>query len=569
MSLVQHVSSINGVDSVDVAETESILSIPIRREISYDVLPPPPAQELLDTKAATPAYRVSTAKRLVQVIVTLLACWCASGIVFGFAALKPVMISEGVYRNLCSETLLPKEGNVCRAQDLRLNLFFMVSSITANVSALPVGTILDRYGSRWCGFIGCAFLAAGSLLMAFSFSGRMDGYIAANLMLALGGTFIFVPSFRIANAFPKYTGTIVALVTGAFDASAAVYLFYRLAYEKDPVTFSPKRFFLAYLAVPACIFIALLTIMPAHDYQTTQQLEVKIEEVEDVTQDVHDSDAEIESNSELWQVRTDRAKHRKDQLRKIDKVFGDKTERKQRQEWEEERHETSRVWGILHGLPAHAQMKTPWFILILLMTVLQMLRMNYFIATVRSQYEFMLRSVRQAEMINDFFDVALPVGGVLFTPVIGLLLDNLSVPATLAMIVLLTTSTGALNSVPTVWTGYLTVILFVLLRPYYYSAMSDYATKVFGFGTFGRVYGTIICFSGLVNFAQYLLDYLTHGPFHGNPIPINIFLATAGLIVGAALVAFVYIAEKRWREEKAEYDEERQRLIPEEEEEEA
>ncbi|KNG89118.1 MFS transporter [Aspergillus nomiae NRRL 13137] len=569
MSLVQRVSAIDGVDNVDVVETASILSIPIRREISYDVLPPPPVEERLDTKAATPAYRVSTAKRLAQVIVTLLACWCASGIVFGFAALKPVMINEGVYRNLCTETVLPKEGNVCRAQDLRLNLFFMVGSITANVSALPVGTILDRYGSRWCGFIGCIALAAGSLLMAFSFSRGVDGYIAANLMLALGGTFIFVPSFRIANAFPKYTGTIVALVTGAFDASAAVYLFYRLAYEKNPGAYSPERFFLAYLAVPACILVALLTIMPTHDYQTTQQLQVKIEQAEDSMQDVHDSDAEIESNSELWQVRTDRAKHRKDQLRKIDKVFGDKSERKQRQEWEEERHETSRVWGVLHGLPAHAQMKTPWFILILLMTVLQMLRMNYFIATVRSQYEFMLHSERQAGTINDFFDVALPVGGVLSTPFIGLLLDNLSVPATLAVIVLLTTTTGVLNSVPAVWTGYLTVILFVLLRPYYYSAMSDYATKVFGFGTFGRVYGTIICFSGLVNFAQYLLDYLTHGPFHGNPIPINIFLATAGLIVGATLVTFVYIAEKRWREEKrAECDEERQRLIPEEAEEE-
>jgi MFS family permease len=348
----------------------------------------------------------------------------------------------------------------------------MVGSITANMSALPVGTILDRYGTRVCGLIGCVALAAGSILMAMSFSGRVDGYIAANFLLALGGTCIFVPSFRIANAFPKYSGTIVALVTGAFDASAAVYLFYRLAYEQNPKLFSPKRFFLAYLAVPLFIFIALLTMMPAHDYQTTQQLQVKVEQAEDVMRDIHDSDDEIESNSELWQIRTDRAKHRKAKLRKIDKVFGDRNERKQREEWEEERHETSRVWGVLHGLPAHEQVQTPWFILILLMTVLQMLRMNYFIATVRSQYEFMLHSERQAEIINDFFDVALPVGGVIFTPAIGLLLDYLSVPATLAVIVLLTTATGVLNSIPAAWTGYLTVVLFVLLRPYYYSAMS-------------------------------------------------------------------------------------------------
>lgn len=48
-----------------------------------------------------------------------------------------------------------------------------------------------------------------------------DGYIAGNIFLSLGGTFIFVPAFQVANAFPKYSGTIVALVTGAFDASVS------------------------------------------------------------------------------------------------------------------------------------------------------------------------------------------------------------------------------------------------------------------------------------------------------------------------------------------------------------
>jgi hypothetical protein len=54
-------------------------------------------------------------------------------------------------------------------------------------------------------------------------------------------------------------------------------------------------------------------------------------------------------------------------------------------------------------------MRTPWFILITLLTVLQMLRMNFFIATIKSQYEYMLRSPRLAKQINTFFDVALPV----------------------------------------------------------------------------------------------------------------------------------------------------------------
>lgn len=66
-------------------------------------------------------------------------------------------------------------------------------------------------------------------------------------------------------------------------------------------------------------------------------------------------------------------------------------------------------------------MLSPWFILITLLTVLQMLRMNFFIATVRSQYEYMLGSEDTARFLNSFFDVALPVGGklALFFPALS------------------------------------------------------------------------------------------------------------------------------------------------------
>ncbi|OJJ33242.1 hypothetical protein ASPWEDRAFT_43321 [Aspergillus wentii DTO 134E9] len=406
--------------------------------------------------------------------------------------------------------------------------------------------------------------------MAYSFfRPDFDGYIIGNIFLALGGTFIFVPSFQIAHAFPRYAGTIVALVTGAFDASAAVYLFYGVLYYTTDKGFTPAKFFLGYLIVPALILVSLLTFMPSRDYQSVQQLEVKIDKAADATRDVHESDEDIESDSELRRVRSQRAERRHKKMRKLDEVLGGKDERKQREVYEEERQETSGVWGALHGQPAHKQMATPWFILITLMTVLQMLRMNYFIATIRSQYEYMLGSKEQASLINNVFDIALPVGGVISTPLIGILLDQLSVPATLTIIVVLTTAVGALNSVPAIWAGYITVSLFVLLRPLYYSAMSDYATKVFGFATFGRVYGTIICFSGLVNFSQYGLDTLTHSLFHDDPIPINAFLTGAGFLVGVALVAFVYLSGRDMKEKEEEGDdEERQRLIPEDDEEE-
>lgn len=316
-------------------------------------------------------------------------------------------------------------------------------------------------------------LVLGSVLMSLSFyQPTFHGLLIGNFLLALSGTFIFVPSFQIANAFPRYAGSIVALITGAFDASAAVFLFYKFTYEASHRVFTPDKFFLYYLAVPILIVLPLVALMPRHDYDSTLRLEVKIEQAQDATNDMHDSDDEIETETERLYVRRRRADRRKEVLRQMDGALGGRDERQERARREESRQQTSQVWGVLHGLPAHRQMATPWFILITLMTVLQMVRMNYFIATIRAQYAYMLGSDDQARDINSFFDVALPVGGVLFTPFIGVLLDRLSVPAMLGLIVILTTTIGIFNSVPAVWAGYLTVVLFVLLRPLYYSAMS-------------------------------------------------------------------------------------------------
>lgn len=87
----------------------------------------------------------------------------------------------------------------------------------------------------------------------------------------------------------EYSGTIVATVTGAFDASAAVLLFYRLAYEGSGGRFTPDKFFLLYLIVPVVIFIGQLTLMNEDAYKTVPQLEFKYEKEQDATRDVRTS----------------------------------------------------------------------------------------------------------------------------------------------------------------------------------------------------------------------------------------------------------------------------------------
>lgn len=484
----------------------------------------------------------------------------AAGIIFGYAALKPVLIREGVYRKYCTQEELDEGVRVCYEQEIRLNFMFTVAAVSTNVCALPVGTILDRYGPRVSGIIGAVFLVTGCVFFAFAWQLPFDGYIPGYFFLALGGPFVFISSFQLSNTFPQYSGLILALLTGAFDTSSAIFLFYRLIYAASDGTFWPKKFFLAYLAVPAFILVVQIFLMPRNSYKTVGELVIQVEEQ---VHDEHESDNEIEDQELLARVRQVRRERGESIISEITELLGSKKGQKQVKKEEEQKH-ISGVWGALHGRTATEQIRTPWFILITLFTVIQMTRINYFVATIRPQYEYLLGDYFKAVTINKFFDVALPLGGVISVPFIGLILDNTSTPLVLALLVSTATLIGILGIIPEVWAAYANVCLFVVYRPFYYTTVSDYAAKVFGFATFGKVYGLIICLSGLFNFSQSALDALTHKVFHRNPIPVNIILLAIALIIGVALVWYVWrksrnIAKQDLREEAEEAEE---RLIP-------
>ncbi|KAK7725385.1 hypothetical protein SLS57_003862 [Botryosphaeria dothidea] len=557
MAMIQRVSSVEGLQpwrsrSVSPAGSE-------RRNLSFNPVQEgswgPAAQEEL-----VPPFEVSRTKRILQVTAAVVYCLLAAGIVFGYAAIKPVLIEQGVYRDRCTEYELEKGVRVCYEQEIRLNFMFTVAAVSTNVCALPVGTILDRFGPRVSGLTGVLFLTLGALFFAFAADLPFDGYIPGYLFLALGGPFIFISSFQLSNTFPRYSGLILALLTGAFDTSSALFLFYRLIFQATGGDLTPKKFFLIYLVVPVYILIVQITLMPSKSYETVGELACR---ADDATTDFHDSDDDISEESIVQRLRDDRRARRESLASEITSLLDGKDAAKRAEE-EEKKKETSGVWGALHGKTAAQQILTPWFILITLFTVIQMTRINYFVATIRTQYEYLLGDYHKAVEVNFFFDIALPLGGVISVPFIGLILDNTSTPFVLSLLVVIATSIGILGVIPQMWAAYANICLFVVYRPFYYTAVSDYAAKVFGFATFGKVYGLIICLAGLLNFLQSGLDALTHRTFNKNPVPVNIILLTTAFAVGVALVTFVSWKSKVIHRERVEEDAEdaREVLMP-------
>lgn len=504
--------------------------------------------------------------------------WCllAAGPVFGFAALKPILIQEGVYSEKC-DLRTAAEGDVvlplCAQQDLSLNFLFTVACMVTNISALPVGSILDTYGPKVTGIIGSVVILLGTVFLRAARdwkSDYFDGYLAGYTFLALGGPFVFISCFQLANSFPKNSGLILALLTGAFDLSSALFLIYRVIYSKVS-GLSLNTFFTYYLVVPIFIFLCQLFIMPKDSYKTVGTLakiaETAIDELgKPLNKDLlHPDDRDDEAISDIPQPsisETTSLLMRRASLTRRPSValrtsYASRTSVKSVYEQDAEDKlfsSTGGVFGIMHGYTIGEQLKSSWFILMALFTTVQMLRINFFVATVRAQELYLYKDKALATTINHFFDIALPVGGLLSIPFIGMILDNLTTLTVLVVLSVISIVIGVLGLFSWIPGTYIGIMLLVLYRPFYYTAVSDFCAKVFGFDTFGTVYGTIICFSGICNIFTQIFDRITHDWFKSNPTPVNLFLTALTVFFAGLIVAFVRSQELELKRKRLELE---------------
>ncbi|CAR65868.1 DEHA2E22352p [Debaryomyces hansenii CBS767] len=515
------------------------------------------------------SYHTSRKLRFVQCACAISWSLLAAGPIFGFAALKPILILEKVYENECDTSVnstnylsnfaldpnafgsltghLLSELSVsknekspvakCSAQDLKLNMMFTVGAVMTNTSAIVIGKVLDKYGPKVCGLIGVLLLYFACFVFIFAKqiektfnSSYFDPYMIGYTALALGGPSTYMSSFHLSNTFPEKSGTILAFLNGAFDASSAVFLLYKVLY-KHSNTLSLDKFFRIFLVVPTFITLAQIFIMPNSSYIAPPDTSL----FNNGSRSSQENDNEPTETEPLLGNSGDNPR----QLQRRDSI-GDALKQHYVYEDDEELFDNGgKLYGILHGYSSEYQMKTPWFYLLCAFTAIQMLRLNYFIATINTQYTYLLGSADNAEPLTRFFNLALPLGGILSIPLVGYYLDNYSTVASFATLLALSLFVGIVGLVGNFYFGVVNICFFVLNRPYFYTAISDFCAKIFGFDTFGTVYGAIICIAGLFNLLQCSLDNITHSNFGMNPSPINLLLVCITIIIGG--VTFYYM----------------------------
>ncbi|GFZ42804.1 hypothetical protein JCM24511_00522 [Saitozyma sp. JCM 24511] len=519
---------------------------------------------------------VSTTKRIFQIASSIVFCFTVAGLVFGFAALKPILIDSGVYQELCDEY----EG-YCKAQDTRLNFLFIVASSVNNVSALPMGSFLDRVGPRTASIFGGAMFGLGCVTFALGIvKPYFDTYLIGYSLMALGAPALFLAQFHLSNAFPARSGLILGAITGAFDASSLPLCFLKVIYFATGGTPSVKTFFLFYTIIPVLLIVQQITFGPPTIYArpspTLPPSGSAITSLPPTPGDRRISEAGApqflspfrRNSSTFSRVLIPetplRQRRMSSSFSRISYGIADDAGDEEVKE-AMERGTGDGIVGAMFGKSVGQQIGSTWFWVMELMIVVHMTRINWYLTTVSTQLVYYTGDVGLADTLTNAFIFLLPIGGLLSIPAIGYLLDSRPILDVILTMALLGFFFGLLTMFNTTIPQLIGIGMLVIFRPLFYTAISDYAAKVFGFETFGTVYGLAMAMSGAFGLVLTPLDLLTKGPLHGSFTPVNTVLLVMGVVSSATLALRVWsytrggkvrLEETEGREAIAEEDEE-------------
>lgn len=444
------------------------------------------------------ASEVSFNKKIWQIICAVFFCLTATGVIFGYAALKPVLVRQGVYSELCTEEEKQRGVWVCEKQDLRLNFMFTLSAVITNTIALPVGMLMDRAGPRFASLLGAFFFLCGNIVFGIGIENtHIDTYYVGFVLLALGGPLIFLSSFHLSNAFPANSGLVLSFISGSFDASSVPYLIYNEAFPD----ISLRTFFWSYTIIPVLLVIFQLTIAPHSTYER-----------EHSKAPTRTDEETVEATSPETLV---------------------------------EHEESDRIVGMMFGKSATEQILSGWWILITIFLCVYMTRINFFIQTVASQMLWYLEQRDDAIRLVTTFTVLLPLAGAIGITPVGVLLDRGGIFVASIVVLFMGIAFGIFGIMRSYAAQLVSIGMLVFLRPLMYTFVGDYCGKVFGYGTFGTVYGLANSIAGIFGLILRPIDLLLKSKLHGDYTPPNLVLLGCGIAASTALTWKVWSGTRR------------------------
>ncbi|XP_068238803.1 equilibrative nucleobase transporter 1-like isoform X2 [Palaemon carinicauda] len=181
------------------------------------------------------------------------ALW--SGTIFGWASLVHIMKTQGVFSHLCpddsqeggnktvmtewsrNETLDEDHSygsevvRGCIAQDERFTLIGTVAMVLYTTPGILVGYGLHHLGQAFTRITASILITLGFIFLSLTSKATPNLLWAGSIFVSVGGNMIRVACFEFGNLFPKQRNTVMAIISGIYTISAALFMIMQSAFE--------------------------------------------------------------------------------------------------------------------------------------------------------------------------------------------------------------------------------------------------------------------------------------------------------------------------------------------------
>jgi MFS family permease len=213
-------------------------------------------------------------------IAGMLSFFCA-GLIFGYNALKPIMIDEGIYANYCqNNTIIANQTIItCLAQEEKLDYMFATTVGLLGVFSYGIGLLQDALGRRVVMVTSGLVLSISCVIFAFSNSVNFDAFIPSLLFISLAGMGVYFSSLTYGVEIPNWGGFIIGLMSASWDVSALIPYFFNILHFQAGLSLRILMICFSGFGIPICIFGIFMNTKNVQPVKTSEEPKKSLREL--------------------------------------------------------------------------------------------------------------------------------------------------------------------------------------------------------------------------------------------------------------------------------------------------